>query len=59
MTGEIARSGRSERSAVWAPNVVRRAERTFAVDDAGGSFRKSVGLRPSARGSALVFLAQT
>ena len=32
MTGEIAPSGPSERSAVWVPYVVRRAERTFAVD---------------------------
>jgi hypothetical protein len=41
MTGQIAPSGRS---AVWVPYVVRRAERTFAVDDAGGSFRLPVGL---------------
>jgi hypothetical protein len=32
MTGEIAPTGPSERSAVWVPYVVRRAERTFAVD---------------------------
>jgi hypothetical protein len=32
MTGEIAPSEPSERSAVWVPYVVRRAERTFAVD---------------------------
>jgi hypothetical protein len=29
MTGELAPSGPSERSAVWVPYVVRRAERTF------------------------------
>jgi hypothetical protein len=32
MTGEIAPSGPSERLTVWVPYVVRRAERTFAVD---------------------------
>jgi len=46
MTGEIAPSGPSERSAVWVPYVVRRAERTFCGRrHAGGSFRRPVGLR--------------
>jgi hypothetical protein len=32
MTGEIAPSEPSERLTIWVPYVVRRAERTFAVE---------------------------
>ena len=46
MRGEIAPSGPSERLPVWVPYVVRRAERTICRRrHAGGSFRKSVGMR--------------
>jgi hypothetical protein len=54
MTGELAPSGPSERSAVWVPYVVRRAERTFRKPVAPAGYRCR---RPSSA-AALLGLAQ-
>jgi hypothetical protein len=54
MTGELAPSGRSERSAVWVPHVVRRAEHTFRKPVAAAGYR----CRRSSSVAALLGLAQ-